>query len=156
MGVVKAYEGGEAYPNLVNRVNAPGSAALRRGRWVTKEVTASALYRVCQDLADRLGITQGFRGPMTGWSVMKAMEAHLRAAACLLHSGCAWGVLATDGGSGSSAPPSMVPTVTRRSSLADSAPLWAFDQPPTSLTFDGHAPESVENVLVVDKVTICH
>lgn len=58
--VVKAYEAGEAYPNFVNRVNAPGSPALGGGEWVTRKVACSALYRVCQDLADRLGIAQGF------------------------------------------------------------------------------------------------
>jgi len=57
---VKSYEAGEAYPNFVNRVNAPGSAALGGGQWVTEKVARSALYRVCQDLADRLGIAQGF------------------------------------------------------------------------------------------------
>lgn len=57
---VKAYERGEAYPNFVNRVNAPGSTALGGGQWVTKKVARSRLYRVCQDLADRLGIAQGF------------------------------------------------------------------------------------------------
>jgi excisionase family DNA binding protein len=58
--VVKAYEAAEAYPNFVNRVNAPGSAALGGGQWVTEKVARSPLYRVCQDLADRLGIAQGF------------------------------------------------------------------------------------------------
>lgn len=58
--VVKAYQGGEAYPNFVNRVNAPGSPALQGGQWVTEKVARSALYRVCQDLSDRLGIAQGF------------------------------------------------------------------------------------------------
>jgi excisionase family DNA binding protein len=58
--VVKAYETGEAYPNFVNRVNAPGSPALGGGQWVTAKVARSPLYRVCQDLADRLGIAQGF------------------------------------------------------------------------------------------------
>lgn len=57
---VKAYEAGEAYPNFVNRVNAPGSPALGGGQWVTEKVARSPLYRVCQDIADRLGITQGF------------------------------------------------------------------------------------------------
>ena len=58
--VVKAYEAGEAYPNFVNRVNTPGSPALQGGQWVTKGVAASPVYCVCQDLADRLGIAQGF------------------------------------------------------------------------------------------------
>ena len=57
---VKSYEAGEAYPNFVNRVNASGSAALGGGQWVTEKVARSPLYRVCQDLADRLGIAQGF------------------------------------------------------------------------------------------------
>ncbi|MBI4705391.1 MAG: excisionase family DNA-binding protein [Deltaproteobacteria bacterium] len=57
---VKFYEAGDAYPNFVNRVNAPGSAALGGGQWVTEKVTCSPLYRICQDLADRLGIAQGF------------------------------------------------------------------------------------------------
>ncbi|MBI4613524.1 MAG: excisionase family DNA-binding protein [Planctomycetes bacterium] len=57
---VKAYEASEAYPNFVNRVNAPGSPALQAGQWVTPRVAASPLYRVCQDLEDRLGIGQGF------------------------------------------------------------------------------------------------
>lgn len=58
--IVKAYEETEAYPNFVNRINSPGSPALAKGRWVTEKVAASPLYRVCQDLADRLGIAQGF------------------------------------------------------------------------------------------------
>ena len=58
--IVKAYEESEAYPNFVNRINSPGSPALAKGRWVTEKVAASRLYRVCQDLADRLGIAQGF------------------------------------------------------------------------------------------------
>ena len=58
--IVKAYEAGEAYPNFVNKINAPGSPALGGGHWVTEKVAASSLYRVCQDLADRLGIAQGF------------------------------------------------------------------------------------------------
>lgn len=58
--VVKTYEAGEAYPNFVNMVNAPGSPALGKRQWVTKAVVASPLYRVSQDLADRLGIAQGF------------------------------------------------------------------------------------------------
>ncbi len=58
--VLKAYQAGEAYPNFVNRVNAPGSLVLRGGRWVTEEVAKSPLYRVCQDVADRLGIAQGY------------------------------------------------------------------------------------------------
>ncbi len=58
--VVKAYEAGETYPNFVNGINAPGSPALGGGPWVTEKVARSPLYRVCQDLADRLGITQGF------------------------------------------------------------------------------------------------
>ena len=58
--VVKAYEAGEAYPRFVNRVNAPGSPVLAGGAWVTKKVSKSPLYRLCQDLADRLGIAQGF------------------------------------------------------------------------------------------------
>lgn len=57
---VKAYAAQEAYPNFVNRVNAPGSLALGGGEWVTGQVEASPLYRVCQDLADRLGVAQGF------------------------------------------------------------------------------------------------
>ena len=57
---MRAYQSGEAYPNFVNRVHAPGSPALGGGRWVTAEVSRSALYRICQDLADRLGIAQGF------------------------------------------------------------------------------------------------
>jgi len=60
--IVKAYEGSEAYPNFVNRVNSPGSPALVKGRWVTEKVAASPLYRVSQDLADRLGVAQGFLG----------------------------------------------------------------------------------------------
>jgi excisionase family DNA binding protein len=59
-GVIKAYEVGEAYPNFVNRVNAPDSPVLQGGRWVTEEVISSPLYRICQDLADRLGVAQGF------------------------------------------------------------------------------------------------
>ncbi len=58
--VVKAYEESEAYPNFVNKISSPGSHALAKGRWVTEKVAASPLYRVCQDLADRLGIAQGF------------------------------------------------------------------------------------------------
>lgn len=58
--VVKAYEAGETYPNFVNGVNAPGSPALGGGQWVTEKVARFPLYRVCQDLADRLGIIQGF------------------------------------------------------------------------------------------------
>jgi excisionase family DNA binding protein len=58
--VVKAYEESEAYPNFVNKINSPGSPALGKGRWITEKVAASHLYRVCQDLADRLGIAQGF------------------------------------------------------------------------------------------------
>ena len=57
---VKAFEAGEAYPNFVNRVNAAGSPALGGGQWVTAKVVRSPLYRLCQDLADRLGIAQGF------------------------------------------------------------------------------------------------
>jgi len=57
---VKSCEAGEAYPNFVNRVNAPGSPALGGGQWVTEKVARSPLYRVCQDLEDRLGIAQGF------------------------------------------------------------------------------------------------
>ncbi len=53
-------EAGEAYPNFVNRVNAPGSPVLGGGRWVSEKVAKSPLYRVCQDLADRLGIAQGY------------------------------------------------------------------------------------------------
>jgi len=58
--IVKAYEESEAYPNFVNKINAPGSLALGEGRWVTAKVAVSPVYRVCQDLADRLGIAQGF------------------------------------------------------------------------------------------------
>ncbi len=58
--IVKAYEKGEAYPNFVNRINAPGSLSLQGSQWITEKVAASAIYRVCQDLADRLGIAQGF------------------------------------------------------------------------------------------------
>jgi excisionase family DNA binding protein len=58
--VVKASQEGEAYPNFVNRVNAPGSPALGGGQWVTERIARSPLYRVCQDLSDRLGIAQGF------------------------------------------------------------------------------------------------
>lgn len=58
--VVKACQAGESYPNLVNRIHTPGSPALGGGQWVTKKVQASPLYRVCQDLADRQGISQGF------------------------------------------------------------------------------------------------
>lgn len=57
---VKAYEAGEAFPNFVNLVNEPGSPALQGGQWVTEEVAASPLHRVCQDLGDRLGVAQGF------------------------------------------------------------------------------------------------
>lgn len=57
---VKDYETGEAYPNFVNRIHAPGSPSLGGDPWVTEKVTRSPLYRVCQDLADRLGIAQGF------------------------------------------------------------------------------------------------
>jgi len=57
---VKAYEAGEAFPNFVNRINAPGSPALQGGQWVTEAVATSPLYRVCQDLGDRLGVAQGF------------------------------------------------------------------------------------------------
>ena len=59
-GVVKAYSKGDAYPNFANRVNAPGSPALDGGQWVTEKIARSPLYRVCQDLSDRLGISQGF------------------------------------------------------------------------------------------------
>ncbi len=58
--ILKAYQAGEAYPNFVNRVSVPGSRILRGKRWITQEVAASPLYRVCQDLADRLGIAQGY------------------------------------------------------------------------------------------------
>ncbi len=57
---VKAYEAGEAFPNFVNRVNEPGSPALQGGQWVTEEVAASPIFRICQDLGDRLGVAQGF------------------------------------------------------------------------------------------------
>lgn len=57
---VKAYEAGEAFPNFVNHVNTPGSPALQGGQWVTEKVAASPLYRVCQDLGDRLGVAQSF------------------------------------------------------------------------------------------------
>ena len=59
----KAYEAGEAYSTFANKVYALGSPVLRGGRWITKEVRATALYRVCEDLADRLGIAQGLIGP---------------------------------------------------------------------------------------------
>ena len=55
-----ASRSGESYPDFVNRVHAPGSPALAGGDWVTQEVLASPLYRVCADLADRLGVAQGF------------------------------------------------------------------------------------------------
>lgn len=57
---VKAYGEGEAYPNFVNRINAAGSPALGGGHWVTEKIARSPLYRVSQDLSDRLGIAQGF------------------------------------------------------------------------------------------------
>lgn len=58
--ILKAYQAGEAYPNFVNRVNVPGSPILGGRQWITKDVASSPLYCVCQDLADRLGIAQGY------------------------------------------------------------------------------------------------
>lgn len=77
--IVKAYEAGEAYPNFVNRVHTPGSPALCGGEWVNEKVVFSPLYQICQDLANRLGITQGFlaRGPnssMEGTGFVKQSE----------------------------------------------------------------------------------
>ncbi len=58
--ILRAYQAGEAYPNFVNRVSVPGSVILRGRQWITEEVASSTLYRVCQDIADRLGIAQGY------------------------------------------------------------------------------------------------
>ncbi|GEM_PF-2566411 len=58
--ILKAYQAGEAYPNFVNLVNIPGSSILGGGQWVTEAVATSPLYRVCQDLGDRLGVAQGY------------------------------------------------------------------------------------------------
>ena len=58
--MVKVYQSGESYPQFVNRINEPGCPALGGGSWVTPGVSRSPLYRACQDLADRLGIAQGF------------------------------------------------------------------------------------------------
>lgn len=70
--LVKAYQAGESYPDFVNRMNAPGSPALAGGAWVTGAVIRSPLYRVCQDLADRLGIAQGFLAPGPSSEVAEA------------------------------------------------------------------------------------
>lgn len=56
----RAFQEDESYPAFVNRVNAPGSPALGGGNWVTEEIVGSTLYRVCQDLANRLAVRQGY------------------------------------------------------------------------------------------------
>ena len=71
---MRAYQTGEAFPNFVNRVHAPGSAPLAGGSWVTAEVSRSALYRICQDLADRLGIAQGFLAVGPNSSVVEGKD----------------------------------------------------------------------------------
>ena len=58
--MVKAFNTGESYPNFVNRIHIPGSPTLCGQAWVDDKVVSSSLYQVCQDLADRLGIAQGF------------------------------------------------------------------------------------------------
>ena len=68
----KMFEANEAYPNLFNCIHSIGSPALLGGEWVTDEVAAHPLYQVCQDLADRLGINQGYLNENDSSGVEKA------------------------------------------------------------------------------------
>jgi hypothetical protein len=50
---------GAEYFDLLRRVKGPGAVPLRGGR-LTPRVARSAFYRVAHDIADRIGIEQGF------------------------------------------------------------------------------------------------
>ena len=64
------YERGEDYPDLFNLVNSEetlkriGTQPDRQGRyWITPEVADLPVYKILQDLADRLGEKQGYLRP---------------------------------------------------------------------------------------------
>jgi excisionase family DNA binding protein len=50
---------GAEYFDLLRRVKGPGAVPLRGGR-LTPRIARSAFYRVAHDIADRIGIEQGF------------------------------------------------------------------------------------------------
>lgn len=56
----------EEYFSLAKDVNGPYAYALKGGRWVTKEIHGSLLYRVAEDIADRVAIRQGGMSPDPG------------------------------------------------------------------------------------------
>jgi len=57
---------GAAYPSLLLRVSGPGAFPTRKaGGWVTPAVQDSTVYRVAEDIVDRLGIAQNYLGPPT-------------------------------------------------------------------------------------------
>lgn len=60
--VKKAYLANELYPYFVNRIYRSDSPIYRDGSWMTSEVSSLALYKICEDLEFRLGISQGFIG----------------------------------------------------------------------------------------------
>lgn len=53
----------EDYATLAVAVKGRGAYPLRGGRWVTKEIQESDLYRVAADVVDRVGIRQGMIAP---------------------------------------------------------------------------------------------
>jgi hypothetical protein len=57
-------EGGADYFELLKRVKGPDALPLR-GRAITPTVARSPLYRVAHDIADRVGIKQGYLLPPT-------------------------------------------------------------------------------------------
>lgn len=56
----------EDYGTLALAVAGPKAYPKRGGRWVTREVMESLVYRVAEDIVDRVGIRQGALGPDEG------------------------------------------------------------------------------------------
>lgn len=54
-----AVKGGVDYPELLRRVRGPGAQLLRGGR-LTAAVMVTPAYRAAQDIADRVGVEQGY------------------------------------------------------------------------------------------------
>lgn len=63
---LNAYRSDVSFPDFVNLVYRPGSPVFKGGRWVTKEIMATPLFKAVRDLEDRLGIRQGWVGPDPG------------------------------------------------------------------------------------------
>ena len=59
--IIKEYRSVSAsYPNFFNLIHKQGSVAMSGKDWIDSDVLDTPLYKVCQDLSDRLGIAQGF------------------------------------------------------------------------------------------------